>query len=384
MDLRLRQLGLALSLVSLALAGCQSWRPIGEGQGWRLYAIEGDSADVSAFEAAFDPAMNVVEGLLGPFQAAVRVHVVEPDAQPELASGKAKAETGVSDVPGIGPARVRAWHTRSHSALGEPSGIYMSHPDVGTAAHELVHARFAEQYVGLPLWLEEGIACLIGDGFLSGNRWIIDGLSCWPLRELREQQISDAEFERLLALHAADGSDSRENVLVHFLGWAIAFDLMRETGSIDAHAWIQRYQRGIALGEARQRLQRTLEPATIDAWLERLKDEDPKVRAATAKGVWKLRSPRVLDRLLSALEKETDTDAKVALGLNALACAGETTLSSSQQGRMWRTVWPKLRRLELADPGEKEALQRLMRSFRFGSSRAAQAPLEGLRRFWAE
>lgn len=378
-----RGLGLAFCLAAMVGAGCQSWKPVGAGEGWSLYALDEGAADLPGFEAAFDPAMVAVTEVLGPFRNPVRVHVVEPDAQPVMGTA-ATIEAGVREVPGIGPARVRAWHTRTRGALGDTSGIYMSHPDVGTAAHELVHARFAEEYEMLPLWLEEGIACLVGDGFLAEGRWVIDGLSCWPLRELRDQRIDDAELARLLTLRAADGSDSRENVLVHFLGWAIAFDLMREDGRIAAQQWIGRYQREIGVAEARERLQRTLSTETLRQWLLRLQDEDPRVRAATAKGLWKLRSTEAFDALLRALEKETDADTKAALGINALACAGEMTLNGDQQGRMWRVVWPKLRRLELEDPREKEALANLFRSFRFGSSRGAQAHLEGLRRFWAE
>ncbi len=383
--MRCRGFGFLLGLLLCVWsgAGCQSWKPVGAGDGWSLYALEGEQADLPGFEAAFDPAMSIVTEVLGPFRAPVRVHVVEPDAQPTI-GGRDPLTVGISEVDGIGPARIRAWHTRTRGALGDTSGIYMSHPDVGTAAHELVHARFAEEYEALPLWLEEGIACLIGDGFLWEGRWVIDGLSCWPLRELKDQRIADAELTRLLTLRAADGSDSRENVLVHFLGWAITFDLMREEGRIAARSWIERYQAGIALAEARQRLERTLSRECLREWLGRLEHEDPRVRAATAKGLWKLRSPEVLDALLRALEKEQEADAKAAMGINALACAGETQLTGNQQGRMWRVVWPKLRRLELEDPGEQEALSNLFRSFRFGSSRGAQTQLEGLRRFWAE
>jgi HEAT repeat protein len=136
--------------------------------------------------------------------------------------------------------------------------------------------------------------------------------------------------------------------------------------------------------EARERLERTLSAECLREWLKRLEDEDPRVRAATAKGLWKLRSTAAFDALLQALEKETDVDAKAALGINALACAGEMNLTGRQQERMWRVVWPRLRRLELEDPREREALANLFRAFRFGSSRGTQAQLEGLRRFWAE
>jgi hypothetical protein len=292
-------------------------------------------------------------------------------------------DDSVQEIPGIGAARVRAFHARDNGLFSSPSGIFLSAPEAGTAAHELVHARFAEQDFDLPLWLEEGIACFLGDGFLSGDRWTVDGLSCWPLYELGKQTISDAELEHLLRLHAKDDVDARDNVLVHFVGWAIVFDLYRESGRLDTNAWRARYARGLSLSEARQRLNRTIDADTALAWLSRLEDPRPEVRLAAAKGTWKLRSQAVVSRLLDALRKEQEPTVEVGLSINVLAAAGEMRLPRSLERRMWSLTWPALRNANLEDPAEQAAIGELMRSF-WSGGRSSLPPLQALKRFWAE
>jgi len=259
----------------------------------------------------------------------------------------------------------------------------LSAPEAGTAAHELVHARFAEEDYDLPLWLEEGIACFIGDGFLAGDQWVVDGLSCWPLYELGKQPLSDAELTHLLRLHAKDEVDARDNVLVHFVGWAIVFDLYREHGRLDTEAWRVRYTHELTLAEARTRLSRTIDPETALTWLGRLDDPRPEVRLAAAKGVWKLRSQPVVSRLLDALRKEDDATVQVGLSINVLAAAGEMRLPRSMERRMWSLSWPALRSAKLEDPAEQAAIAELMRSF-WSGGRSSQPPLQALKRFWAE
>lgn len=379
---------LAGALLLAPLAACASWRTVSEHEKWTLSAEPGQQPDAGAYARAFDPALLAVESAFGPFRERVNVHVLGDEhasgargsqgalAQPESLETK--------NVPGIGLARVRAWHVRSSGPFGSPSGIYLGAPDAGTAAHELVHARLAELSGDLPLWLEEGLASYCGDGILIRGQWIVDGLACWPLRELADQRIPEAELERLCKMRAGEDSDSRENVLAHFVGWAIVFDLVRERGTLDWREWIARYAKGIPTAEARERIERTLAPATVDGWLGRLSDPQPQVRAATAKGLWKLRSERVLERLLDALDAEQDAETRIVLALNALAAAGEMPLRPELTGRVWRTVWPRLRRAQLEDAAENRALSELMHSFRYGSNAAAQAPLEALRRLWAE
>jgi len=378
---------LASASIAIALSSCSSWRTVGRYDGWTLYGEKGKEVDTTRFEAAIGPAKSAVEEILGPFENAIRVHVWSGEAGPETSGAHVilDGEGGpVQDVPGIGPARVRAYHARGDDLFGPPSGIFLAAPECGTAAHELVHARAAEQDLELPLWLEEGVACLIGDGFLDGKRWIVDGLSCWPLRELQTQTVSDADLERILSLGASDPSSPRENVLAHFVGWAITFDLYRQEGQIDWSGWGVRYGKGISVVEARTRIERTLDPATALAWMDRLEDPRREIRLATAKGVWKLRSTEIATALLEALEAEEDPEVRVGFAINLLACAGEARLPDVLTGRLWRAAWPALRRAPLTDPEESQAARDLMRSFRFRSNRSSQEPLLGLRRFWAE
>jgi hypothetical protein len=250
--------------------------------------------------------------------------------------------------------------------------------------HELVHARIAELAPDLPLWLEEGLACYLGDGFLEDDRWIVDGYACWHVRELREQRLPDKELERVLKLSAADESSVRENVLVHFVGWAIVFDLRREAGELAWKDWLARYRRGISAEEARQRIERTISGEAEASWLERLGDPDRFVRMATAKGLWKLRSPGAVVALLDAIDEEQDAEVKVALAINALAAGGDVRLSDEGRERFWPTVWPALRRGQLSDASEQAALKSLYLSYRRRTEMTSQQALEGLRRYWAE
>lgn len=378
------------ALVLGALASCASWRDAVRTERWTLYSERTlTSEETRQYERSIEPALGAVSEALGPFKNRVSLYVWEDgNAAPGDGSSSAQLHEGgtgaVQEVPGIGPARVRAFHARTRTFFGPSSGIYLGAPETGTTAHELVHARVAEENLELPLWLEEGLASFLGDGYQDGERWIVDGLACWPMRELTEARIADVEFARLLALSAEDSSDVRENVLAHFVGWAIVFDLYREEGKLDWRGWIARYTHGIDAGEARMRMQRTLAPATLESWLQRLKDERPAVRIATAKGLWKLRSLIAVEALLDALEREKDPLARVALAINLLASAGEMRLPDDLQRRMWRQAWPALRRAQLADPREQKAVEELFASFRWGSRSSPSGPLEALRRYWAE
>jgi hypothetical protein len=381
------------SLLALALlaTSCTAWRPVASYERWSLFAERGQSADASVYAAAVEPAMSAVEFELGRFQRPVSVHAWSGNAGAETSGADVihEGEGGpVEDVPGIGPARVRAYHARGQGLFGPPAGIFLAAPECGTVAHELVHARTAEEGLDLPLWFEEGLACLLGDGFLdgypNGKRWVVDGLSCWPLRELQAQSIPDDELERLLALHAGDPATPRENVLAHFVGWAIVFDLYREAGRIEWRTWRERFDRGLPLAEARTRLERSIAPGAALAWIERLHDPRREVRMATAKGLWKLRSVEIATKLLEALEHEDDAEVKVSLAINLLACAGEIRLPEPLTGRLWRTAWPTLRRASLDDETEQAGVEELLRSFRSRSGRSSQEPLQKLRRYWAE
>ena len=378
---------LALCVVlASSLASCASWRTIERSNNWTLYAEnEIDPAQRQQYTQAIAPAIDCIAREFGPFQRRVSLYVWDGRAN-DASSGQIHevASGAVQDVPGIGPARVRAFHARGNSLFGPTSGIYLGAPEVGTIAHELVHAKLAEEPGTLPLWLEEGLACFMGDGYLDGERWVVDGLACWPLRELSEARLDDRELARLVSLSAEDQADVRQNVLAHFVGWAIVFDLYREHGTFDWRAWLARYGQHIELAEARTRLERTLAPEALTQWLTRLADKKPAVRIATAKGLWKLRSLTAIEALLTQLDREQDPLVQIVLSINVLAAAGEMRLPGGLQQRMWRTVWPKLRRAKLDDAREQAAIDQLFASFRWGSRQNASTPLEELRTYWAE
>src|SRR5690606_18929346 len=146
--------------------------------------------------------------------------------------------------------------------------------------------------------------------------WVIDGLACWPWRELAGLHLSDEDLSRLLSIRAEHDHSVHENVLVHFVGWAIVFDLAREDGTLDWSAWLETFRAAPdPLAEARRRLQRTLDRDTPLEWLSRLEDPDPAVRLAAAKGTWKLRSRAAVVRLLEALRRELHPEVRVALAV---------------------------------------------------------------------
>ena len=271
------------------------------------------------------------------------------------------------------------------------SGIFIGAAEVGTAVHELVHARLAEVDRPVPLWFEEGLASLLGDGALvraegegGEPRWVVDGLACWPLRELREEGLDDEALARLLDLEASDGLSVRDNVLVHFVGWAVVFDLYRKSGAVEWERWLDELEDS-PLHVVRRHLKRTLAAGTELAWLERLNHPDPAIRLATAKGSWKLRSPAVLQRLLRRLEVERDPEERVGLAVNSLAAAGELTLPWRRWRAIEETVEEVLRDARLADPREERAARNLSRGYRLGDERGeAQEALRELAHFWEE
>lgn len=382
-----RSLPRALGAASVALlvawtGGCASWRSVERFERWTLYEAPGRAVPTREYEAAFEIAFEAVEAVLGPFGERVRVYAWDSrEARPAPASAR---ETAVHEVPGIGPARIQAYHLRGGHFPFSYSGVFIGVPDPGTAAHELVHARLAEEDPSLPLWFEEGVATILGDGALWRGRWYVDGLACWPLRELREEELDDAYLGHLLALGASDESSVRDNVLVHFVGWAIVFDLYRETGVLDWRAWYERFDHEHALRDARARLDRTLAPETVERWLARLDSPDPACRLAAAKGTWKLRSKPAFERLVVALEDEVDDEARVGLAVNALATAGEVRAPWRTRRRLDLAVAAVLREAQLDDPAELEALRELERAYLRFDGELAQRALARLARFWEE
>jgi hypothetical protein len=378
-----------LGALALLLAGCSTWHVAEEYEGWSLYVKSSETVASADFVAALRPAFEAVEQHLGPFEANVKVHAWHGGV--EMQDGaKGRITTAgdgtISDVPGIGPARVRAFHARGDGSLFSPSGVFVGTTDAGTAVHELVHARLAEHHQELPLWFEEGFAMVMGDGTLREGRWVVDGLACWPWRELREQELDDAQLARLLVVTSGQSHSVRDNVLVHFVGWAIVFDLYREVGELDWRKLLAHFRAGgAALVEARRRLDRSLADETPTKWLERLADPDPGRRLAAARGTWKLHSRDIQGVLLRALRDEQDPEVQASLAVNALATAGQVSVGRRQSGWMWRAIFPVLRLTELEDAEETSALRTLYRAYRYGNSRYdTQAALERLGRFWED
>ena len=387
----LMQTGGALAV--FLLAGCASWTPVHSTSEWTLLVKDGAPVDVARFERVLEPAFDAVEQRMGPFKSSVPVHAwdsTNPDHAPRaLAQGAGDGNLG--NLPGVGPARVRAFHVRGGSALFSESGIYLGAAEVGTAVHELVHARLAEDGTSPPLWFEEGLATFLGDGFLFDGRWVVDGLAYWPMRELRNQRIDDLELAHLLRVTARDDYDALENLLVHFAGWAIVFDLAREDPDGTWEDWLAAYRAGSLchgeLGEARLRLDRTLSWNTHTEWLTRLYDPDPGVRSAAAKGVWKLRSLSAVDALLEALEVEEHPEVRFTLAINAMLSTGEIRLGRERWWRMRREVFPAVRENQLEDLDERAAGRQLYDSMRsWGSERRERSrrAIERLSRFWEE
>jgi hypothetical protein len=372
-------------LVCLLAASCSSWRPVANYDQWTLYELPNQAVPVERFASAFAPAFVVVEEALGPFEGRVAVHAWDGSVQVQgAARSPDQIGTGVHEVPGIGPARIQAYHARGGNAFSR-SGVFIGSPDPGTAVHELVHARFAELDADLPLWLEEGIAGLLGDGLLVDDRWVVDGLACWPMRELREETLDDLELARLLALSASDAASVRDNVLMHFVGWAVVFDCYRESeGRIEWRRWARELEQD-PLTRVRARMARSLAPGSELEWLTRLSSPEPGRRLAAAKGLWKLRSREVLDLLLVALEQEQTPEVRVGLAVNTLAAAGELSLGWHR----WRAVEGGVREAlgaaDLTDPEEQRAALELYRAYRHGDHHdAAQDALRRLSRFWEE
>ncbi|MFT7670774.1 MAG: hypothetical protein ACI8X5_003487 [Planctomycetota bacterium] len=377
------------AVLLLCLASCTSWEQAEKFDGWALYTKDGEMVSGEDFAAGVQPAFSKVEELMGEFQSQVKVHAWVGGVElREGARGTITTDNDgtIADVAGIGPARVRAFHARSEGNLFGQSGVFIGTADPGTAAHELVHARLAEESPLLPLWFEEGFAMIVGDGALYDGEWIVDGFAYWPWRELRELQLNDEALSRLLTVTSGDSHSVRDNVLVHFIGWAIVFDLYREVGELDWRKLLELHEANPdALADARQRLDSTLGDKSPEKWLSRLSSEIPGVRLACTRGTWKLHSRSIQGMLLGALRDETDPEVQAALAVNALATAGQIRLGRRQTGWMWARVYPVLRQTKLEDPEETSALRTLYRAYRYGNSRYdTQAALDRLSRFWED
>ena len=373
----------------LVCSGCATWHPVERHESWTLYVKEGETVDLAPFKSALAPAFEAVEERLGAFDRRVKIHAWGGNA--DLEGGKDgelfDREGKLEHVPGIGPARVRAFHVRGSGAPFSPSGVFLGTAEAGTAVHELVHARLAELGADVPLWFEEGLATLWGDGVLFGGRWVVDGLSCWPMRVLRDERLPDNDLERLLGLTARDSYTARENLLMHFVGWAILFDLYREAPDAIWEQWLQAFRQGArrttTVDEARLRLERTLRVQTERTWLKRLSDPDPGIRLGAAKATWKLHSHDAVDCLLDALAVETDPEVRFGLALNAMLAVGEIRVGRGTWRRFSRLVDPPLREAHLPNPGEQIAAEEFYVALR-SRRRSTQSSLDRLSHYWEE
>ena len=387
--------GLAM-LACLGATGCKTWTPVHETPAWTLFVKDKSAVDIPGFDAALGPAFKTVEAYMGPFLNPVRVHAWDGEIDEETGwgglVGAAKGGDASPRADGdIGPAKVSAFHVRGGWQLFASTGVFLGTADVGTAVHELVHARLAEFEERVPLWFEEGLATLLGDGAWYNGAWAVDGLTCWPLRELREQDLKDGELRRLLAITASDEYDARENLLVHFVGWAIVFDLRRELPHGSWLDWLRAFEEGArirgSLREARRRLDRTLSWQTHVQWLNRLDDPDPAVRFASANGIWNLNSRSAVDRLLDRLEHEQEPEVRFALALNCVLASAEMRLGRQRWWRMRRLVFPVLENPGLTDPDEQAAaatLNATLRTWNAANKGSLQASIATLSRFWEE
>ena len=378
---------LALALASLASA-CSSWQQIETRKQWTLYAKPGETLDAARFDRALLPAFVAVESKLGPFEDRVRIHAWnEQEVKSDTPKLAADGVERIEDVPGIGQARVRAYHITGGAAPFSPTGVFLGTCEVGTVVHELVHARLAELNAGVPLWFEEGLASLWGDGACYCGEWTFDGLACWPARVLRDEPISDEELARVMQLTASEKCSARENLLVHFVGWAVVFDLAREMPDANMKTWLARFhaevERRTLLVATRERIARSISKETIEVWLKRLQDPSPGVRLATAKGLWKLRSQTAVDALVADMQTEQDTQVRLAFGLNALLAAGEMRVERKTWRDLWRKVVPALGEIKLDDESERPSLDQFLFGMR-GRGGNTQAGLDGLARYWEE
>lgn len=379
---------LSCSLLLALTPGCAApWRSLHEGDGWTLYSQKVGEVVVDEFEIALDTSRDVVEQHFGQFAEPIRVYAWAGSASSQDGTRGTieRDDEAIEDVPGIGPARVQAFYAKRSGFFGEQSGVFLGEPDIGTAVHELVHARLAERALDMPLWLEEGLAMVLGDGAMFDGEWQVDGLACWPWRELSEESLNDSQLELLLTLEPGVAHDMRTNVLVHFLGWSIVFDLYRESGGLDWERWNERYSDGISVVEARRRMNRTLSENCPREWLERLKDPNPAVRLASAKGLWKLRSRDVATQLMNALRKEEHPEVAASLMVNMLATAGDVYIGRRNRWRMRSMVRRVLRDPQVDDIKERQALRTLYEEYFYEQApeRSRQA-VKDLARFLEE
>ncbi|HIG86101.1 MAG TPA: hypothetical protein EYQ25_03575 [Planctomycetes bacterium] len=377
-----------LTVLILTSVGCATWRTVGSYEGWSLHEARHGNVDAAHWQAQVEPAKAAVEAWMGEFQVPVQVHALDqPVHLTDDGQGIVHAAETYQDVPGLHQTEVRGYHLRGNGR-SQAGLIFVRDPNSPTLVHELVHARLAEDEEELPLWFEEGIASLLSDGLMFEGRWIRDGFSAWPWSELRTRRPDGIELLNILELQPTSSSSVRENVLAHLVGWALVFDLWRETHSDDWHVWQAAFDWEHPLQDAQRRLNRVLSTAVPAEWLRaRLASNNRGVRLAALRGSWKIACPKVGTVLLNALEQETDSEVRVALAINILASGKGIASTSAGLLQAHERAKLALTRSPLPIPSENLAVQRLVLALvdaAPGTDPNAGAALESLRRFWDE
>jgi len=377
------------SLTMMLLSGCTAWREVASHEDWTLYVKPGTGVDAESFEQLLDPAVAAVEEALGPFERPVNVHAW--DGGVDLESGtrgrmRTGEDAGLVDS-NLGLARVRAFHVK-RDPFG-PGGVFLGEASAGAAVHELVHARLAELSPTPPLWFEEGLAMLLADGELIAGpdgtlEWVRDGLCAWPRSVLASDPPDDAALATVLALESGDEHSVEENLLVHFIGWGLVFDLYREAPAADWRTWLNTFQADPA--SARDRLERSLDRGTFLVWLhEHLTDANPGVRAAAARGTWRGADSSSLQLLSSALRYESDPTVRATLAINLLAAAGEGRFAGMGRWNGLRLPLTVLERLTFGTEADQEAAARLIAGYRGEGPRGTiETAFRDLEAYWQE
>lgn len=377
-----------LTILILTTVGCATWRTVGSYEGWTLHEESPGSVQEDLWRAQVEPAKAAVEAWLGPFQDSVQIHALAgPVRLAEDGRGVVHAAEASQPVAGMHQTEVRGYHLQGTDPA-QAGGIFVRDPSLPTLVHELVHARLAEGEDELPLWFEEGIACLLSDGLMFEEHWVRDGFSAWPWAELRARRPDGLELQSVLELDSMSTSSVRENVLAHLIGWALVFDLWRETRSDDWHTWRAAFDWEHPVQDAQRRLNRVLSEPVPGEWLRaRLASSNRGVRLAALRGSWKLASPEVGAILLGALELEKDPEVQVALAVNLLASGGHVAADGSGLLHIHECARKTLSQSSLPTPSEALAVRTLVLALEDtapGESAQAGAALEGLRRFWDE
>ncbi|MDE0904398.1 MAG: HEAT repeat domain-containing protein [Planctomycetota bacterium] len=377
-----------LTILILATAGCATWRTVGSYEGWSLHEASPNLIQEDPWRVQVEPAKAAVEAWLGPFQNPVQIHALAgPVHLTEDGQGVVHAAEASQPVAGMHQTEVRGYHLQGTDP-SQAGKIFVRDPSLPTLVHELVHARLAEDQNKLPLWFEEGVACLLSDGLMFEEHWVRDGFAAWPWAELHARRPDGLELQDILDLDSMSASSVRQNVLAHLVGWALVFDLWRETRSDDWNTWYAAFDWKHPVQDAQRRLDRVLSGPVPGEWLRaRLTSSNGGVRLAALRGAWKLASPEVGAILLGALEMEKDPEVRIALAVNLLASGTQVAADGGGLLHIHECARTALSQSSLPVLSEALAVRALLLALEDaapGEGAHARGALEGLRRFWDE